>query len=138
MLFNLTISFIQAQIIVPWNFFQFFSACQKIKKLFFHLSQIPFEYLVPVSLHGLAALLSFSNVLRAASLFNERRTFTLLFVLVSTTVSHVKFESIHLFYLLYYQVGFPFLLFTVLARIVALAVVVCFMDPWWTVVLILG
>ncbi len=70
--------------------------------------------ILPVTVHGLAASISLLNVLRASSLFNERKTLTLLFVLV----------------------GFPFILFSVLARITALGVIVAFMDPWWTVILV--
>ena len=71
---------------------------------------------LPVELHGLAFLVCLVNVLRAASLFNERKTFTLLFVMV----------------------GYPFILFSVLSRVLAVGVVVSFLDPWWTVVLLLG
>ena len=70
----------------------------------------------PVKIHGLAAVVSFVNIMRAASLFNERKTFTLLFVMV----------------------GYPFLLFTILTRILAVGVITCFLDTQWTIMLFLG
>ena len=72
--------------------------------------------MISVKIHGLAAVISFFNLMRAASVFNERTTFTLLFVLV----------------------GYPFLLFTILSRTIAVAVIACFLDVWWTIVLLAG
>ena len=69
-----------------------------------------------VRIHGLAAMISFINILRAATLYNERTTFSLLFVMVS----------------------FPFLLFTILSRIIALSVISCFLEYQWTILLFLG
>ena len=83
------------------------------QSLIFFLSN---SKLLLVQVHGIAALLSFINILRAASMYNERKTFTLLFVMV----------------------GYPFLLFTVLSRILAAAVIVTFLDAVWIIVLILG
>eukprot|EP00096_Caligus_rogercresseyi_P011208 TRINITY_DN4342_c0_g1_i1.p1 TRINITY_DN4342_c0_g1~~TRINITY_DN4342_c0_g1_i1.p1 ORF type:complete len:520 (-),score=63.06 TRINITY_DN4342_c0_g1_i1:739-2298(-) len=62
-----------------------------------------------VKLHGLAFLMGFLNVLRASSLFNERKTFTLLFV----------------------TIGFPFLLFTILTRILISGFIVTFLRLEW-------
>jgi len=71
---------------------------------------------INVRIHGLAAMISFINILRAATLYNERTTFSLLFVMVS----------------------FPFLLFTILSRIIALSVISCFLEYQWTILLFLG
>ena len=69
-----------------------------------------------VRIHGVAAMISFINILRAATLYNERTTYSLLFVMVS----------------------FPFLLFTILSRIIALSVISCFLEYQWTLLLFLG
>ncbi len=69
-----------------------------------------------VRIHGLAAVISFVNIMRAASLYNERTTYTLLFVMVC----------------------YPFLLFTILSRIIALGIVACFLEFQWTILLFLG
>ena len=74
------------------------------------------NHLAEVNIHGLAALMSLFNVLRAASVFNERRTFTLLFVMI----------------------GYPYLLFTVLSRLLSLGIIVSFLDIWWTITLFIG
>ena len=69
-----------------------------------------------VRIHGIAAMISFINILRAATCYNERTTYSLLFVMVS----------------------FPFLLFTILSRIIALSVISCFLEYQWTILLFLG
>jgi len=71
---------------------------------------------INVRIHGVAAMISFINILRAATLYNERTTYSLLFVMVS----------------------FPFLLFTILSRIIALSVISCFLEYQWTLLLFLG
>ena len=67
-------------------------------------------------MHGLAFFISLLNLIRASCLFNERQSFTLLFVLV----------------------GFPFILLTVTTRVMALGIIVAFMRPEWTSILLLG
>ena len=67
-------------------------------------------------MHGLAFIISMINLIRASSLFNERESFTLLFVLV----------------------GCPFLLLTAIARVVSLGIIVAFLDVTWTAILFLG
>lgn len=69
-----------------------------------------------LKVHSLAAISSFMNVMRAASLFNERKTYTILFVMA----------------------GYPFLLFTIVSRILSMAVIVSFMTFQWTIFLIFG
>ena len=71
---------------------------------------------VLVQMHGLAFMISFINLLRASSLYNERETFTLLFVLV----------------------GCPFLLLTAISRILSLGIIVAFLDVTWVAILGLG
>ena len=71
---------------------------------------------VLVQMHGLAFMISFINLLRASSLYNERETFTLLFVLV----------------------GCPFLLLTAISRIISLGIIVAFLDVTWVAILGLG
>ena len=67
-------------------------------------------------MHGLAFIISFINLLRATSLYNERETFTLLFVLV----------------------GCPFLLLTALSRILSIGIIVAFLDVTWVAILMMG
>jgi len=69
-----------------------------------------------VKMHSLAFVVSFFNLTRAAALFNERQTFTLLFVLV----------------------GFPFILLTLISRLVMLGVVSAFLKAEWTAIILLG
>lgn len=69
-----------------------------------------------VKIHGVAALLSFFNIIRAASVYNERKTYTLLFVMV----------------------GYPCIHFTILCRTLALSVIVSFLNVGWTIVLFIG
>ena len=69
-----------------------------------------------VRMHGFAFIVSFINLLRASSLYNERESFTLLFVLV----------------------GCPFLLLTALSRILSLGIIIAFLDVTWITILILG
>jgi hypothetical protein len=74
------------------------------------------HHLNEVQMHGLAFIISFINLLRASSLYNERESFTLLFVLV----------------------GCPFLLLTALSRILSIGIIVAFLDVTWVAILILG
>ncbi|XP_040570448.1 uncharacterized protein [Lepeophtheirus salmonis] len=66
-------------------------------------------HIYEVKIHGLAFLIGFLNVLRSASLFNERKTFPLLFV----------------------TAGFPFILFTTLTRILIAGLIVTFLRIEW-------
>ena len=79
--------------------------------------KIMIKYLIfSVRMHGFAFIVSFINLLRASSLYNERESFTLLFVLV----------------------GCPFLLLTALSRILSLGIIIAFLDVTWITILILG
>ena len=69
-----------------------------------------------VNMHGLAFILSFINFVRAASLFNERETMTLLFGIVAL----------------------PMTIITSLCRILLLAIVIAFVEPEWTTILLIG
>ena len=69
-----------------------------------------------VNMHGLAFILSFINFVRAASLFNERETMTLLFGIVAL----------------------PMTIITSLCRILILAIVIAFVEPEWTTILLIG
>ena len=72
--------------------------------------------LFSVHMHGLAFFFSFFNFARAASLFNERLTYTMLF----TTVA------------------LPFTILTSLSRVILVAIVVAFIEPEWTAILLAG
>ena len=67
-------------------------------------------------MHGLAFFFSFFNFARAASLFNERLTYTMLF----TTVA------------------LPFTILTSLSRVILVAIVIAFIEPEWTAILLAG
>ena len=67
-------------------------------------------------IHGFAMFVSLVNVIRAACLFNERKTFTLLFALVS----------------------WPFINLSVITRVFALAFIVHFTRLPWTLALFSG
>ena len=69
-----------------------------------------------VNMHGVAFILSFINFVRAASLFNERETMTLLFGIVAL----------------------PMTIITSLCRILLLAIVIAFVEPEWTTILLIG
>lgn len=79
-----------------------------IRELNLHMEQ--------VHMHGLAFILSFINFTRAACLFNERETMTLLFSLVAL----------------------PMTLLNALCRILLLAIVIAFVEPEWTTILLAG
>ena len=66
-------------------------------------------------MHILAGMISFINILRAASLYNERTTNSLLFTMVS----------------------FPFLMFTTLTRVIALGIIYSFLEFRWVILLFL-
>ena len=71
---------------------------------------------VDLRAHSIAFLLSFMNFIRGACLFNERQTMTLLFGVVAL----------------------PMTLITSLFRIILLAIVIAFVEPEWTAILIVG
>merc|ERR1712223_943803 len=79
-----------------------------IKSLHEHQSQ--------VHMHGLAFALSFISFVRGACLFNERETMTLLFGLIAL----------------------PMTVLTSLSRIFLLAIVITFVAPEWTAILLAG
>ena len=60
--------------------------------------------------------MSLVNVLRSACLFNERKTFTLLFVMIA----------------------WPFLMLVILSRLISAAVIIHFLDVQWIVALFVG
>ena len=68
-----------------------------------------------VDLHGLAFLLSLINFVRAACLFNERKTMTVLFSIVAL----------------------PMTVVTTICRIFILAVVFTFVEPAYSMILLL-
>ena len=67
-------------------------------------------------MHGLAFLLSLINFIRGACLYNERETMTLLFGMIAL----------------------PMTLLTSLCRIILLAIVISFVEPEWTTILLAG
>ena len=73
-------------------------------------------HMTEVNMHGLAFILSFINFVRGACLFNERETMTLLFGIVAL----------------------PMTVVTALCRIMLLAVVIAFVEPEWTTILLIG
>eukprot|EP00095_Tigriopus_kingsejongensis_P005092 maker-scaffold159_size295958-snap-gene-1.38 protein:Tk05092 transcript:maker-scaffold159_size295958-snap-gene-1.38-mRNA-1 annotation:"conserved hypothetical protein" len=71
---------------------------------------------INLKIHSLAAIVSFMNIMRAGSVFNERKTYTILFVMA----------------------GYPFLLFTIVSRILSMAVIISFMTMQWILCLFFG
>ncbi len=69
-----------------------------------------------VEMHGVAFLLSFINVARGLCLFNERETMTMLFSVIAL----------------------PMTMITALCRILLLSIVIAFIEPEWTIILLLG
>jgi hypothetical protein len=74
------------------------------------------EHMTEVNMHGLAFVLSMINFVRGACLYNERQTMTLLFSVVAL----------------------PFTVLTSLTRIILLAIVIAFVEPEWTTILLVG
>lgn len=74
------------------------------------------KHMGSVEMHGLAFFFSFMNFVRAASLFNERKTYTLLFG----------------------TIALPFTILTSLSRVLILAIVIAFIDPEFTALLFIG
>lgn len=70
-------------------------------------------HLSEVEIHGLAFFISLLNLIRAASLFNERQTFTVLFSIIAL----------------------PFLILTIYSRLMALAIILAFLEGQWVAVL---
>ena len=67
-------------------------------------------------MHGLAFFFSFFNFARAACLFNERLTNTMLFA----------------------TVALPFTVLTSLSRVILVVIVIAFIEPEWTAILLAG
>ncbi|TRY75084.1 hypothetical protein TCAL_10801 [Tigriopus californicus] len=70
----------------------------------------------PVSLHTLAAFLSLLNIIRAASLFNDRKSFTITFIFI----------------------GLPFIVATTLTRTLSLSLMLAFFPQVWSIATILA
>lgn len=70
----------------------------------------------PVSANSLAAVLSFLNVIRAASLFNDRKSFTISF----------------------FFVGLPFIVGTTLTRVLGLSFMLAFFPKLWSILTFSG
>lgn len=79
-----------------------------LKELKLHYQDVP--------IHGWAFAFSFINFVRGASLYNERQTMTLMFGLVAL----------------------PFTMLSTLCRVHILALIVAFVEPEWTAILLVG
>lgn len=73
-------------------------------------------HMAEVTMHAPAFILSFISFVRAACLFNERETMTMLFGIVAL----------------------PMTMLTTLCRVLILAIVIAFIEPEWTTILFIG
>lgn len=86
----------------------FESYAMDLNELKAHLSDVP--------MHGWAFAFSFINFVRGACLYNERQTMTMMFGLVAL----------------------PFTILTTLCRVHVLALIIAFVEPEWTTILLVG